>query len=105
MWWGNIAGQYSIAITAALVLSAIFLPVVLTRPMNRQKRRAAEDYVGRPLELPIPARYGAVARQVGLNSAFERLFISTLEKVLPVDRKVELEPKMMSRDTLRDVSV
>jgi hypothetical protein len=105
VWWGNIAGQYSIVITAVLVLSAIFLPAVLTRPVNRPKRRVAEDYVGRPLELPIPARYGAAARQVALNSAFGRLFTWTLEKVLPVDRKVELEPKMMSRDTLRDVSV
>jgi hypothetical protein len=61
--------------------------------------------VGRPLELPIPARYGAVARQVALNSAFGRLFTSTREKVLPADRKVELEPKIMSRDTLRDVSI
>ena len=105
VWWGNIAGQYSIAVTAVLVLSAIFLPVILIRPLNRPKHRPTEEYEGSSLELPIPVPTVTMAGRLALSSVIGRLLVSTGDKFLPVDRKVELEPKTTRGDTLRDVPV
>jgi lipoprotein signal peptidase len=59
---------------------------------------------GAGLALSSPVQWVAVARQAALAVVFVRLFVSVRKKkAAPVDRKVELEPKIKYGDTLRDV--
>ncbi len=52
-----------------------------------------------------PVQWFTMARQIALSAVHARLFVMFRKKVVAVDRKVELEPKIACGDALRNVSV